>query len=538
VGGKKENETANGATEKETIGDADKNLPAVIAGGKEEKKPEFKGKTVDLEENSLGVWEANEEKDEELVRLKLEVERTRREYLEMDYKKRKMWHRVSRFFGDRILRKGREKTEFKKGESGEEIVDDQDVVYLRAIYENSVLNLQKALLEKEKKKGLSNEGLEKIAEYIQKETTVNLSDVHDQIKLEHHEGKRTGLIGTYLKNTSEWYKKQPLKYKLAVGAGLGLAGGVAGFVGASTVLSYVAAASFGRRFAMGAITGTNLALLLEKKSQIKRESKVGKEGERIRKDIEALGMNEAEKLAYVEAQLKEKIFGVNEKIGGIKNKNLRILTYSALVGSFISSGAASFIWQELGIGKYVAKAGKSIGEFFKFGPNVHISADGMHEAAKQSYATGAASSAKEIVPGAKGVTQFEKNIPDSSPVKNAGELPKSNQEKYFETLKKAYDTKHPLPGGLKTAPDLQHGAETGLPKELPKTGAELYVGKGGSLEGTVRKHLEVQGVDKKEAGKMAHRMALQFAKEHNLEKGPFSLIHENAQINLVLTEQK
>lgn len=60
----------------------------------------------------------------------------------------------------------------------------------------------------------------------------------------------------------------------------------------------------------------------------------------------------------------------------------------------------------------------------------------------------------------------------------------------------------------------------------------LEVKKGSSLEGTLTKHLEASGMSREEAGSVAHKMALEYAKNNNLKDGPYSLIHEGAKLQL------
>lgn|GEM_PF-3831727 len=84
----------------------------------------------------------------------------------------------------------------------------------------------------------------------------------------------------------------------------------------------------------------------------------------------------------------------------------------------------------------------------------------------------------------------------------------------------------------------EHGADagkvmTGAVKEkmADALGKILEVEPGSSLEGTLIDHLEKLGMNPAEAGKEAHVMALNYAREHGIsDKGPYSLIHKGAKL--------
>ena len=62
--------------------------------------------------------------------------------------------------------------------------------------------------------------------------------------------------------------------------------------------------------------------------------------------------------------------------------------------------------------------------------------------------------------------------------------------------------------------------------------SSVSIEKGSSFEGAIINKLVEDGMDKAEAGKVAHRMALEFAEENNLEKGAYSLVHPGDEIDL------
>jgi hypothetical protein len=333
-----------------------------------------KDKDKDKENDEAAEYEMGDRITEEKVRsgkadrIKEELETARKEYLEMDYKKRGMWDRMNRFFGKRMVKEEGytnklEEVSYKTGENGNKIVDDQDVVYMRALYENKLIDYKNALLKDAKDNGKSNEELGNILKIITIETTAKLAEVHDQVRVEHIDGKAAGVIEKSLKSFNEWYKKQPLKYKIAVGAGLGVAGFGAGFYGLATAATWIGYTAVGRRIAMGVVAGTGSTMWLEKKTQARRESGAEKEAQKFVKQTEVLGYNEEEKFAVAKSALNEKIFGVDNSISGIKNKSLRNLFIGGAATAFISSGVAGYVLKELHVGEYIGKGFRKSTEF-------------------------------------------------------------------------------------------------------------------------------------------------------------------------------
>lgn len=100
-----------------------------------------------------------------------------------------------------------------------------------------------------------------------------------------------------------------------------------------------------------------------------------------------------------------------------------------------------------------------------------------------------------------------------------------------------YLTSNDAPTGPKNIPNAESLSDSGNVIENDvKSGvfAEkvLEVKKGSSLEGTLIKHLEGTGLNHEEAGKMAHKMAIEYADNNNLKDGPYSVIHEGAKLKI------
>ncbi|MFA6047529.1 MAG: hypothetical protein WCV59_00295 [Parcubacteria group bacterium] len=470
----------------------------------------------------------NKEKEKEgdnVEKLREEMEKARKDYLEMDYKKRSMRNRVQKYFG-KILKRN------------EDVTNDQDVEYMRNIYKNRLAEWKDAKLEEAKRNGSSNEDLGRILNEILRETNVNLAEAHNQVKIEQQDGKVAGVVRENLLKFNDWYKKQPLKYKLAVGAGLGIAGVLA----PASLAAGVAYTALGRRIAMGAITGTGTAIGLEKMAQRKREKKVGKQVADFSKELEEAGMTEEEREARVNVFLSEAINNVDGNLRNAINRNRINLGAGILIGSFVSTGAASIVLEKLGITGQGGKAGEWIGKMKGY-------------FSKHDLAPMGGSAIGEVeIPGGKNIPTppvqeaptVPKNIIPEKP-SGSGVVPEkppiNSPDKPFSV---APDDKPqplkitPTPEG-KTAPIAPENKLAGkmpLTPEAPK-GKPLVVGKwevgklGGSIEGEIKKHLEEQGIKKTEAGKQAHRIFMEFKKDHPAPKGfSYNKILPGAQIEL------
>lgn len=520
-------------------------------------KKEFEKKS----EQFSGLEEAL--KDFDLAVVKQKLSRARQNFLEADYKQRKLFNRIGTG--------GREAVAMVKGKNGNEIVDQDDVNYLRAVYENEAVNYKNTLLEDAKKEGITPEKIAEIAKKINLETNLELADERSRVVLAHHEGRFTGKTGEMLKNISEWYTKLPLKYKLAVGGAIGLSAWTAGALGATTVASYLGVAALGRRIAFGAITGTGMAIKMENRSQSKRLSNAEKESQEFSKNVEFFGYDEKD----VSAKLNEKIFSVDQNIKGIKNKNLRILTYGTLIGSFISSGMASVVLERMGITGFVSKElgqakdylvhlAEKAGIHFNHADVVgHAGAEPVSKISQSDMPNkGFAPVHYDDGKGLAGHTNVQPS-PQShgaveAPAKSgAASIKEAPAESGAGGVKEAPPAKGGVgkteTGGLvaEQAPqgssgvDLKEKFKEGLDYRKQMEGGSIYkekvlsprqidleIQKGSSFEGTIIKSLQEQGFDKKEAGKMAHKMALAYAKEHDIPFKKLNLVHPNAEIKI------
>lgn len=451
------------------------------------------------------------ERQKSIEKLQKELEQARKEYLEMDYKKRGMWQRVGRFFGDKIFgRKGKEEVAMKVGEkTGEMIVDDQDVVYMRALYENKLMDLRNAMLEDAKAGGMKAESLAEAEKLFEVESRVKLADEHDNVRVE-NSGRFAGPLREKLVKMNEWYKKQPLKYKLAVGAAFGLGGAA---VGAGVITGFgavaVTSAAFAKRFAMGMISGTSAAIATEKVAEKSRAKRAEKGSAEFAKEIENLG--EEELYNKFKEKTQELIFSADDKLQSYKNWDRIRLALGGAVAGIISSGAAGEIFKFLsgksGMTELAPKVWHKVAGIFKYGTPETASGTGVsidsNMPAGGENATVKSGKVKPVVFG------------NNETIENAGTLaPDSNA-----TVEKS---------GAKISGKTIPEAKAEISKNI-----NLEVKKGGSFEGAIIKQLEGSGVNKKEAGKVAHRMYLEYVRNHPDPTGKgYNLVHPGAKIEL------
>jgi hypothetical protein len=408
--------------------------------GKGEKYP---AKTESEEEKE----QRRAERTEKIESLKKEVEGSRKEYLEADYKKKKAYKRIWDFFGS--LAKNNEEADWEQ---------DQDLAYYRGVYDNNLFDLRNLLLEEAKEKGVSNKELGELLKVFTVEANMNLADVHDQVKIEHHEGKFSDFIRQHSMEMVQWYKNLPPHKKIAIAVAFSGAALGAGAIGGS-IVGITASAITIRRAFMGMVTGTGVAMGLEAKARADRESKVADSHDKHAASIE--GLNVDEKFEHLAAAIEKLIKDEDNKLQKIKNKNLRNLAIGTSVGTLVGS------------------AGYWIGML------------------KETEA------AKEIFGGIKGGLN-------------------SIAEKFGYQI-----------GAPSAVPEMPKTSSV-ISEAGPKTPANigLEVKSGGSLEGTIIEHLEQSGISAEEAGRKAHAMAVEYANEHGLENGPYSLVQPGAHIAL------
>lgn len=367
-------------------------------------------------------------KREEISNLERAVAEARKDYAEVDYKKKKAYKRVYNFLGS-IFR----------GKEEKNLEDDADVAYYRAIYENKLFDYKNLLLADAKARNVSNKELGEIVKLFDTEATVNLADSHTQTKIEHHEGKFSNYIKQRSLEMVQGYKNLSTTKKIAIAAAFGLVGWQASTLGAAAVGVAVSAAQV-RRVFMGMVAGTGVAMALEARDAKKSRNNMEKEAESFVQGLE--GLSAEEKYAKAFARIQELNDASDSKLGKFKNKNLINLSLGTAIGTIVGSGILS--------------------------------------------------DAVKWVGNETGLTHW---ISEKIGLGNQGGL-------------------------LQAKPEVasSHVPPAGMAKNI-----ELPIEKGSSLERTIINHLDASGVDHREAGRLAHRMALEYAKNHNI---PFNNLNE------------
>ena len=296
---------------------------------------------TDVVEKGPGIREG------ELEKLKQEVEKSRKEYLETDYKKNNAFKRIYKFLGGAF--KDKKERNFE---------NDQDIAYYRAHYDNALFNYKNAVLEDAKNKKVSNKELGDILKFFEMESKISMAEGHDQARAENQEGKLLGYININASKMIESYKKLPLSKKIAIGAAFGFGAAAAGFAGSALAVGTVASAAMMRKIFMGMVAGSTAALVAENITQKNRGKSVEKEVSGFEKEMEKT-ISKEEINDRLEYKIDNLIYDGDQKINKIKNKNLRNLgigigvgfASSVLVPEFVKHGKEWF--SHLGAGNKV-----------------------------------------------------------------------------------------------------------------------------------------------------------------------------------------
>ncbi|HEX7586612.1 MAG TPA: hypothetical protein VF390_03205, partial [Patescibacteria group bacterium] len=294
--------------------------------GTEKPNPEPRMPEEDPEERER----TTRERQERLVQLKTEVEQARKEYVEMDYKKNKAHKRLAKFFGN-----------FFDTSINTSWEADKDVAQCQYFYENKLFEYKNLCLDDAKESGTLGKKLGAELNKFSVDDRAELADVHDQVKVEHHEGRMSGFIKNHSMEIVQFYKKLPLYQKIGIGAAFGIAGGIVttgsmfAVAGAAGYAGYVASAAAMRRVFMGIVTGTTVAVGLEANTRKNMEAAKEEKEKEFASQLEGKSVDEIYNL------IKGNISEINSKqelkLSKTKNKNLRNLAIGAGVGTIVGS---------------------------------------------------------------------------------------------------------------------------------------------------------------------------------------------------------
>jgi len=481
----------------------------------EEKKPgkvheflDYSARYPEKTETDPAMYEADSEGalrqaeiidiQEKLAQLKTEIDQARKEYLEDEYKKTNAFARLRKVLGI-----------FNQSETAEArrerlLREDSDLAHYRAYYDNKLFEYKNLLLEDAKERKVSNEELGNVVKVFAVEANINMQDAHTDVKIENHEGKISGKLKDFSLKIIESYRKLPTATKLAIGAGFLGAGAMAGSAGVGLALMVKATAL--RRFFMGAVTGTSVALGLESRDRGKTEQRIDEESKAFAETVEKL--SEEKKYEAAQRVIDQLIYDEDQKINKIKNKNIRNLAVGVGVGTLVGSANHWMgMLRESETGKEIFGGIK--GGFGRVMEYFHHSSNEAMEKGKDIL---------EPIYNKFGYTLHENAGQSSSYTAGTGS--------------------HAPSAATLESPGQDGGAAgAGLHSEAPVDAAlenpiNLEVQEGSSLEGTLIKHLESTGMDTEEAGRQAHLMALEYAEQEGEGSSYGSLIHPGANIEI------
>jgi len=374
---------------------------------------------------------------------------------------------------------------------------------------------------KSKRSGLSSIGqiarfkesekeLEEIYRYFKVDEKVKLYSAYTDAKLQSKVKDREGRELTmkekafdFGEKAVKWYKELPTKYKIAVSVSLLAGGFVAGTMGAAGAVTAFGVLKASQRGMGGAAAGVGMVGAQEQARRWMERRQAGKEWKKEKVEIaDSFGTyNDEEVYNRMSEKLLQEINGYDESLKTeIKRSGGRKVIGAAL-GIVIGSGAMAHVVKAFGMGS---------GHHSEIGsPKIatdHSVSIGSTEANHSSIGTGVenakdAVNGEHIKPG-PGADEIYKELVDNDNNKTPANIPSASAAPVVENVTEHHE------------------------------GTELSIGKGGNLEKSLINHLTSQGIDKKEAGKMAHRMALDFAKERGIPKGAFSLVHDGTKIHL------
>ncbi|MFZ5981951.1 MAG: hypothetical protein ACOYS2_00010 [Patescibacteria group bacterium] len=452
--------------------------PREDAGPKPDREPE----------SDAGAGRQDEERGESGDRLKdLEekVNLARSRYAKADYKATNSISRIKQVLG-----------RFSSSQSQ----DFPDVQTLYQEYRNSLNGILDYKIENLKKAGLGEAELRaeisNLTKYFNQDERRALYEAHTQARSEaiaEKGGFAAGVVADVAKGYMDWRKKQ----KFWVNASIGLAMSA---VGLGIVNRGIGAA-------VGGIGATHMAEAVYRKGS----EKLGQRREK--KKMQKVETAE-DKLEALKKMLQEDIENSDKRLKNEKMANKVALAVGAGYGFLIGSGTmaeltrSGFGWvMETEAGKWAKETARSGAEW----------AMGTSAGQWVSEKIGSEPRMSSRIPRTENEMPAQGTLPPESPEEKAAL--KSRQE---ELLKKMAQAQSDVKNGVPLPPEA--GTASG--------GGSVEILKGSSFEGSVSKYLQEQGLSKAEAGKMAHRMALQYAKEQGLEKGAYSLVHPGDSIQI------
>ena len=442
----------------------------------QEKKPAENKESEDKFSNKEvwnGVDEAEKEDDiEKEEKIKAELDELRNQYVKANNSATEKIGFIKRILGKSV------------------ITDKGDLESVNAAfgkYNAKKIELLDFQVQELKNGNLSEDELRKemgeLAKFFNKDEWLNIIKANDEYKLNKLEGKselRNKAVNS-LKDTVNWYRKLSWKYKVGASAiflGLGVAGVASG---TGLLAGGISATALIRKILSSAATGVGTTAMLEGLYRKKENKNIDIKNERIMENYEKSQEGNEERIEKLINILKEEMDGFQQNL---KNENDK-------------ARARLVLGSAVGIGIFaVSNVGHFMGGQADVPENIEHDLDSM--------------------------TADEIRISGDVPL-----VPDEGVDSATEVIEET--TK----GATESAVDL--AKEDITEKTVSTFGKILEVKQGSSFEGTLIQHLKGLGMRSAEAGKQAHLMALDYAKEHGIsDKGPYSLIHKGAR--LVMSE--
>lgn len=386
--------------------------------------------------------------------------------------------------------------------------------------------------------------LEGIYRYAKLDEKVNLysayADAKQAAKVKDREGRKLTFkekAFDFGGKAVNWYRKLPAKYKVAASVSLLAIGLGAGAAGAASVASAVGIAKIAQRFAGGAAAGVGMVGTQEQARRLMERREAAKGWKKNRKGIETdlLRGTPEELFNRVSAVCDNEIASLNDNLAKELKRSGGRKVVGFAMGAIVGSGAMAHVAKAFGMGFDHQPSPDAAKSAAKLATSHH----GFSEAGNVAMGASHGVAGSELFPShpmddlatgkpneitdyhwKEGARDFGKGDVENVPKPGPGA-----DEIYDQLVKN--DVEKPWANPVGT--DVASAAEVG---SVHQGGMELSIGKGGSLEGTVKHHLMAQGMDKAAAGREAHRLASEYAKQHGLEKGAPSLVHEGAKIHL------
>ncbi|MEI7425546.1 MAG: hypothetical protein WCK16_01295 [Candidatus Moraniibacteriota bacterium] len=331
------------------------------------------------------------------------------------------------------------------------------------------------------------------------------------------EVRKDQLGGKALAKSAEWvnrYRKLNWKYKIAISAVLLAGGYAAAMVGATGVGAGILAVNIGRRVVGGAAAGMGTAGLLEtiargsqKKQADKDTATMFGELDEMDKNNELAGLvdedaNWEEKFFVFEQKLDEEINGYKQSLKREKGSaELRLLA-GLSVGVFVGSGAAGQVF------KYFYGVAKDVSGY---GMEIMKKACGNWEE-KVVAVLGVTDPLNDLHESSVAGVEVEK--PDMAKTNlRVGPLKPDANTTDFKMPDNKIPTEKLIPGSIDEMVD---GDSRLHPNEVPNNPNIKELKINGSIERTIIRQLQEQGIPKAQAGKLADIWTHDYVKNYNL----------------------